>query len=267
MKTSIYALVFAFSMMAFACSEDEKAPVSFDPNEKGSLSVEFDNVVGSKNLQLGGQQNYTNSTGEAFNVTVFDYYISNIVLTDANNKQYVVPQDSSYFLIQESDRASQTIKLKNIPAGDYTSITFTIGIDSLRNTMDIGKRTGALDPAKGMYWSWNSGYIFLKLEGESSAAPEDAGGKFRYHIGGFGGMKEQTIKNIKVVTCSFGSSKATVRTSISPTVHLLADVLNVFNGSAPLVIAEHPTVMFMPYSVNIANNYSSMFRVDHIHND
>ncbi len=257
----------ALFLLSFSCSEDNSPTSEFDPSEKGSLSVEFDNVVGNRNLQLGGQQNYTNAAGETFSVDIFDYYISNIILTDKNNNQYIVPQDSSYFLIQESERASQEITLHNIPAGNYTSITFTIGVDSLRNTMDVGRRTGALDPATGMYWAWNSGYIFLKLEGKSAQAPDDAGGKYRYHIGGFGGMTEPTINNIKTVTCSFGSSVATVRTAITPTIHMLADVMKLFNGSTTLSIAQNPTVMFAPFSVNIADNYSHMFNVDHIHND
>ena len=43
---------------------------------------------------------------------------------------------------------------------------------------------GDLDPAKGMYWSWNSGYINFKLEGRSnlSSVPKN---EFEYHLGGY----------------------------------------------------------------------------------
>ena len=74
----------------------------------------------------------------------------------------------------EDHEESQEVVLKNIPAGDYNQITFTIGVDSLRSTMDVSKRPGVLDPAQGhdgMYWTWNSGYIFFKMEGISPAAP------------------------------------------------------------------------------------------------
>src|SRR5690606_20878888 len=112
-------------------------------------------------------------------------YISNIKLQTNSGVEYVVPQDSGYFLIMEDEPSSQVITLSNVPAGDYDKITFTIGVDSLRSTMDISKRTGVLDPTQGhdgMYWTWNSGYIFFKMEGTSPAAPADQDHKFYYHI-------------------------------------------------------------------------------------
>lgn len=49
--------------------------------------------------------------------------------------------------------------------------------------------------------------------------------------------------------------------------HILADALKVLNGPVPISIAANPMVMFSPFSVNIADNYKSMFTIDHIHND
>ena len=149
-----------------------------------------------------------------------------------------------------------------------------VGVDSPRHPLDLSKRTGILDPAAhsgddNMYWSWNSGYIFFKMEGLSPQATVDAAGnkKFRYHIGGFGGMNSKTINNIKTVTRTFGDDKATVRISITPQVHIIVDILKAFEGSAKVSIGANTTVMFAPYSVNIANNYVEMFTVHHVHND
>ena len=113
---------------------------------------------------------------KVFRLTKLNYYISNIKLRTTGGNEFIVPQDSSYFLMTENEEESQEVKIRNIPAGDYNEITFTIGVDSLRSTMDISKRTGVLDPAQGhddMYWSWNSGYIFVKMEGTSPSAPAD----------------------------------------------------------------------------------------------
>jgi hypothetical protein len=57
-----------------------------------------------------------------------------------------------------------------------------LGVDSIRNVSGI--QTGALDPLKGMFWTWNSGYVMAKLEG-SSESSNSAGNRFTYHIGGF----------------------------------------------------------------------------------
>lgn len=258
-------IAFFFALVSFSCQKDDQSAEA-DPNKKGSIVLEFDNVVGTNKLVLGSNQ-YQNAAGENFTVSMFKYYVSNIKLKTAKGTTYTVPQNESYFLINQEDAASQKVRLNNVPEGDYTELTFTIGVDSLRNTMDLNQRTGVLDPtAYGMYWSWNSGYIFLKMEGSSPQATED--GKYRFHIGGFGGYSSQTLNNVKTITLPFGTSQAKLREGATPEVHLLVDVLKMFEGKGDRVsIAKNSTVMFNEYSKNIANNYVDMFRVDHIHNE
>ena len=228
-----------------------------------SLTIYFDNVAGNDELKLEGLD-YKNAAGESFSVSQLQYFISNIRLIKTDGTGYTVPQESSYFLVRESDPATQKINLQ-VPEGDYKQVEFVLGVDSVRNTMDISRRTGVLDPASsmdnGMYWGWNSGYIFLKMEGNSSAAPEDPAGrkKFRYHIGGFGGYSAPTINNIKQVTVELLKGPAHADPAKTTLIHLKADILKVFDGPVKVHIAEHPSVMFSQFSKNIANNYSRMF--------
>lgn len=84
------------------------------------------------------------------------------------------------------------MRLKNIPAGEYKEIRFLLGVDSLKSIAPASERTGVLDPADRWRWKsyrmWNSGYIFVKVEGTSPQAPLDSASnsnKFRYHIGLF----------------------------------------------------------------------------------
>jgi len=180
----------------------------------------------------------------------------------------VVPQEDSYFLIKENDATTHEPELQNIPAGDYTQITLTIGIDSARCAADVSQRTGVLDlsgEGQGMYWAWNSGYIFLKLEGTSPQSTA-TGNVLQYHIGGFGGYDTPTVNNIKTVTLALPTA-AVVRADRKPHLHILADALKVVNGSTNIKFADHPTEHFSTYSVNYANNYASMLSVDHVHND
>jgi len=256
------------SMLFAQCKKDR---IESPSGEEVPVSVEFDNIVGGQNLLLNSV-NYTNAAGEQFNVSLLQYYISNIQLHKTNGTVFTVNQDSSYFLIKESDPITRFARFK-APPGDYDQLSFTIGVDSLRSTMDIGRRTGVLDPSAGhddgMYWGWNSGYIFFRMEGISPAAPPDPSGqrKFRYHIGGFGGYSAPTINNIKKVTLDLKASGIMqARTGRTPNIHLMADILKVFNGSTTLSIANNPTVMFSDYSTIIANNYSSIFYHDHTEN-
>jgi hypothetical protein len=162
-----------------------------------------------------------------------------------------------------------------VPLGEYKLVTFTIGVDSLRSTMNISKRTGVLDPSVlshddgGMYWGWNSGYIFYRMEGISNLAPIDPAGlrKYRYHIGGFGGYSSPSLNNIKNITIDLTTNgTAKVREGRTSNIHIMADVLKMFTGTTNVSIAANPTVMFSDYSANIASNYVNMFRHDHTEN-
>lgn len=271
MKFHKLALFAALVTLSFtACRKEKNEPV-FNDQDLAPLSVEFDNIVGGQNLYLN-TGNYVNAKGESFNVTLLQYFISNIKVKKADGTEYVVPQDSSYFLIREGSEEEGTARV-NVPEGDYTSLTFTIGVDSLRSTMDVSRRTGALDPSgnmeDGMYWGWNSGYIFFKMEGISSAAPVDPSGqnKYRFHIGGFGGYSAPTVNNIRTVTLDLSQAGiAQVRKGRKSNIHLMVDIAKVMNGTTQVSIAENPTVMFSEFSLLISANYMQMFRHDHTEN-
>lgn len=253
-----------------SCQKEEVVPAG-ENNQKATLSIQFDNIVGDKNLQLN-TGTYTNAAGQDFKISLLRYFISNIKVKNTSGQEYTLPQDSSYFLIAEDNAASQFVKVR-VPVGEYSSLSFVLGVDSLRSTMDISKRTGVLDPSggmdDGMYWGWNSGYIFFKMEGTSSFAPVDPSGqnKFRYHIGGFGGYNAPTINNVKTITVDLTSGGiAKVRTDREANIHLMVDVLKMFNGTTNVSIASNPTVMFSEFSLKVADNYVNMFTHDHTEN-
>lgn len=245
----------------------KKEDTNLDSNTKGDISVEFDNIAGSADLQLG-TATYTNAAGEAFKITKLKYFVSNFSFTKTDGTVYTVPQDDSYFLIDESLASSHEAELK-IPEGEYKSVSFMVGVDSLRNTMDLSKRTGVLDPtgtAAGMYWSWNSGYIHFMIEGTSPASTQ-TGNVFQYHIGLFGGYSTPTINNTRRVTLDLTArGTAIVKNGKSCDVHLMTDVLKVFNGASNLSIAAVSAIHGEANSAAVANNIAAMFTHDHTHN-
>lgn len=268
---NIYNITFGLLLTVFAsCKKDDVVPAGAN-GQQAVLSIQFDNIMGDKNLQLNTVA-YTNAAGEDFKVSMLRYFVSNIKVKSTSGQEYVVPQDSSYFLVSEDDAASQFVKVR-VPVGEYSSLSFVLGVDSLRSTMDISKRTGVLDPTggmdDGMYWGWNSGYIFFKMEGTSSLAPADPSGqnKFRYHIGGFGGYNAPTINNIKTIVVDLTAGGiAKVMQDREANIHLMVDVLKMFNGPTNVSIASNPTVMFSDFSTKVAGNYAHMFTHDHTEN-
>ncbi|MHA8051285.1 MbnP family protein [Aquirufa sp. ROCK-SH2] len=260
MKKLLFMAVWA---IAFACQKDDLD--TFGVNDKNQIILDLDHRVGAQTLVLNDTK-YTNASKEDFTVSTFNYFISNIILKNESGENFI---SNDYFLIKESETNSQQPILTNVPAGNYSEISFIIGVDSLKSTSAVDQRTGVLDPAAygndNMYWSWNSGYIFLKLEGISSKAPLNSAGlnKFQYHIGGFGGRSSVTTNNLRKITLKL-PQQITVRKNISPSIHFIVDIQKIF-GTSNLISTE-PVIMNPSNGKKIADNYQSMFSIDHVHN-
>ena len=112
-------------------------------------------------------------------ITEFRFYISNIQFFQ--KKKMVYADEKKHHLIDLTEKNLFLIEY-SIPAY-YDSISFLLGVDE--ETAKSGVFGGDLDPAKGMYWTWHSGYIHLKLEGYSPLCAS-RNHKFQYHIGGQG---------------------------------------------------------------------------------
>lgn len=138
-------------------------------------------------------------TNDTVNFTNMRYYLSNIRLKKADGSWWVQPE--SYFLLNLENNINPSIQLENVPYGEYTEVSYVLGVDSLRNVS--GAQTGDLSPALGMFWTWSSGYIMLKAEGIS---PNSSSGSFAYHLGGFYG----TNNIVSTKSQAFGGNSLSV---------------------------------------------------------
>jgi hypothetical protein len=261
--SKIFTLAILVTTTLFtACKKD------VEDTTPGTVEVEFDHRWGTQVFNLN--QAVVTPAGDSATFTTFKYFVSNVKLLKDDGTEYAIP--NSYYLVNQDSATSKALTFTGVPAGKYTGVKFMVGIDSAKNVSALDQRTGILDPAagaKGMYWAWNSGYIFTKIEGTSPSAPIDsASGKrrFWYHIGGFGGYSSNTINNLKTVTIKSTTDAATVNGASAPTFHLIVDVKEFFQNPVNLSIKTYPVVMFAPYSTTIADNYQDMIRLDHIHN-
>lgn len=166
------------------------------------------------------------STGD---IQTLKFYISNLSFLDSN-ETFFQPK-TQFYLIDFEEPSIHPIDI-NFPE-NFTPSTmhFTLGIDSATNV--AGVMGGALDPMKGMYWTWQSGYINFKIE-----TPQ-----LIYHIGGysppFNCAREISIENI----------------GLSSTIGIDIDALL---ADRP---ADTPTNIMSPniFAVNIANKLSTLF--------
>lgn len=227
------------------------------------VTLRFDHHAGGRKF-VPDKEFYKTSANDTVTISLLQYYISNIALLKNDGTTYTIPKNASFFLVKEQFDSSKSIVL-DVPDGVYKAITFLIGIDSLTSTLNIEERKGVLDPGKdmaaseSMYWTWNSGYIFFKMEGSSPNIPADKTGfrQFEYHIGGYGGYNSPTINNIRRVTIELPArSPLRVRNHKPATVQIRFDVLSVFNQ---LDLKQQHHVMLTPASAQIADNYARGF--------
>ena len=212
---------------------------------KSMLTIQIFPVVGEK--KWSPEDTYTNALGEKFSIDKCLFYLSNFALQSSSGKWY--PIRDSYFLVNILDSSSLQIRFP-INFTDIVNIRFLLGIDSAKNVNGI--QSGVLDPARGMFWTWNTGYVMAKMEGTSAVSTMPVK-KFTYHVGGFAGEQNVT----KLIQLAI-DKKSTEQHRIL----LQADLLRWFNGASPLSIAANP-VCHVPGKLanQIANNYQFQFSV------
>lgn len=246
MSIKSIALIGVLGITLAGCKPD---PVDPTPTTN-EFHFKFDNYFGDNELELN-TGNYTTANSEEITVSAFNYWITNIVLVGADGNDYTEPE--SYRLMRGDQGSSRHFHMLDVPAGTYTGVKFTIGVDVARNTS--GAQDGALDPATNgdMYWSWNTGYIQSKLEGTSPQSTE-TGNKYEYHIGGVKAGQETPQE----VTLSFGNNVVVGEQAGS--VIVKTDLAKWFPTPMPIAmmaIMTHPNEM----AHNIAKGYVDMFSI------
>lgn len=150
---------------------------TFSLTAQTDWSVSFRPMIEGQPLVLN--QMYTLKS-DTLSIETVRFYLSNISFL--HEGKTVFTESESYHLIDAEDSASYRIAFHSPKKLAFDEIQFNVGIDSATNV--AGVMGGDLDPTKGMYWSWQSGYINFKLEGwnpKSTARKHE----FQYHLGGY----------------------------------------------------------------------------------
>lgn len=153
-------------------------PAGTSPKNRNEKKVIFLPTWGHEVLQT---EKYYSLSGnkDSLRFETIAFYVSNLAFLKNGNPVFI--EKNSYHLINFGDTAAQQINLPHL-SGSPDEISFDIGMDSLTNTS--GAMGGDLDPTKGMYWTWQSGYIHIKIEGQSPLCPTRKN-RFQFHLGGY----------------------------------------------------------------------------------
>ena len=235
----IRILIFALLSALFsACSDDASSPL-ITPVAAGELSFTFDARVGNADFALN--RDFTVGS-QTISFTKLRYWVSNVVLIDAKGTEYLVAD--SYFLMEEVGELDlsgtindiliypankrETVTLKGIPAGEYKSIKFSIGVDSRHND-NLSLRAGELSIANGMssiVWMWHSSYIFSSLAGSVKQGSESKAFKVETGLNA----------NYKTMTIDFATP---VNSAAANGVVLHVDVAKILDG---IDLIKNPTI-------------------------
>ncbi len=156
MKNSVLFIMLVASLFLGSCNK-QKNPDPLSPT--ANVKIKFLNQAdGVSIVQSSGT--YTNSAGNQYTVDLLKYYVTNVILVKEDGTQVKL---DNYDLINAFDDNFSTVEATNIPNGTYKTMLFNLGIEKGRN--HSGAQDGDLDPSYNMIWSWNTGYIFFKHEG------------------------------------------------------------------------------------------------------
>lgn len=231
-----------------------QAQLHHTTRQQVQIDIRFSNFAGTK--KIAADSTFINYFGEAYTIQRLKYYVTNIELLDTKaGKRQAVP--GSYFLVDENDEQSKNITL-SAPMDDYDAVSFLLGVDSLHNVS--GAQTGALDPMNGMFWTWNSGYVSIKMEGRSPASnlPQHL---IEYHLGGFKGQDNVNHR----IDLPFPLPATGIHHSKTIMIDIKTDINSFFNAVHSLPIKDNPACT-SPGNLarRYAENYARIFTIDKV---
>ncbi|MCA6066792.1 hypothetical protein JI747_006365 [Chryseobacterium sp. RG1] len=263
----------AFTFLTFiSCRNNDEDDSSTDT--KGNLQLKFENGFNNLGDIVLNQTTQTSSQGQKHQFSNIKYVISNISLIDENGNEFKYNEnnpDKGAFIIDQDDAVAGIvyINLNEVPKNNYKKVKFGLGIS--QNAYLLGQDGQAefwnKAKQKGMSWSWAAGYVFVKLEGKYGTGSPDT--EFMNHTGNMGNVTDNGTPDLyREITLSLPTT-ARVTGRITPSVHILADLNQYLSGETPLVLSAANYMMMgsSQHLVNVTNNLTKMFKVDHVHND
>lgn len=157
----IIIIILSSVFLFFGCGEKGAPPPSPAPAPT-TLTIKINYTYKGQALVLN-DKSYVNKALDTFNISSFIHYISNVTLSNAQNEKYNL---ANYNLSYAEYPSTNTIELKGLKMDNWKSLSFLLGVDTVRN--HTGAQTGDLSPSKSMYWNWNTGYVFVRFKGKLS---------------------------------------------------------------------------------------------------
>lgn len=246
--THILILLSLLSFTFVSCKKDDD---DHQHTIEQNLTLHIHNTAGTSEISYNTE--YTNLAGRKLTFTDFRYYISNIVLIKSDGTE--LPISGKVFLVSP---LTKNYSLGKVPVGSYKGFRFIFGLDSLTNHADPGTYPADHPLAyqsNSIHWSWNSGYIFMKMEGKvdtTLAANGIPDKEYYYHIGT--DMLRRTI--------DFSNKPFSVTSGSDKEILITCNALKILENVDMRTENASHTMGTMPLATKIANNWLNAFSVE-----
>jgi hypothetical protein len=261
-KTVLIALSCMLALIFSSCKKeknkngDDGTPSPVATTEKGTLLFHLHTYIDGTEVD-GYNITYTTSLGRKMSLSLAQLYISDIRITKLDGTVYSVA-DKKIIKILESD----VFEIGDVPAGNYKSVTFNVGLPAATNSKNPGESIDSTMLKRTEMWFNSSaaqpdGYVFLNVQGliDTSADLSSKMCPFVYKIGTNANYKEVTVVQ------NFGISPNTVNYF-----HMLADYSQLFSGitldNQLNLTIETLADNASATAIQITNNIPKMFGVE-----
>ena len=191
-------------------------------SQTNSIQLSVSPTFGATTLHLADSA-FTANDSTHLQIMEVKFYISKIQFL--KNGKIVLEEKNSFHLVDASEINSLKILVDNKQNISFDQLKFNLGIDSATNVS--GAMGADLDPTKGMYWAWQSGYINFKLEGTSSLC-KTRNNEFQFHLGGYQQPNyclqtlSFSVSNLKVINIKLDMQKILNQIDLAKTNHIMS---------------------------------------------
>lgn len=213
--------------------------------EDPQLEMHIHPMFGSSSFAYGTE--YSLADGRKLKISTARFYLSNFKLMGANGDVALTD------VYRQFKPGQMMYDLGKVPAGTYTGIGFDIGVSDPANTSDPSTwpddHALSSSSATHDHWSWNSGYVYIKIEGMvdgSAGMNEPVDDDFIYHVG-----TENFLRSVSI------SHDLTLAEGGEGTLHLMVDVEKFFDGLDMTADFDTHTMNDMPLANKVANNVAA----------
>ena len=220
------------SLTLSACSDE-----AVDPNTEatGVLRVNVLPTFGDDGVIVPTTQ-YVTAAGETVTFTRIRFYVSEFGLMDIDDNMTMVEGIRLIDLFEPQGSAISGFDIELEPK-HYHMMNFSIGVPESENHKDAATQSEPLGPNTGMYWGWDPGYIFYKIEGTVDSAGTPV--TFLYH-----GGEDARKKSISLM----GHNRMNVSAGDTTSVTIEVDMAKFFDQNLAQVglleLAEDPSLRF-----------------------